>query len=612
MGNMCKTYDEKENEIISHQNYSFNSLKNIEDSPREELNEIKEFKENILKISVFKRKKIAINKYNLFIKEYYKNNILDDINKIKSNYLQIRYLTLLDNTNKDIIRLYLEFLKNNSTFIKENKLNTYKKEINRYKVLFTIEEMNNIEKNIKLKSEKENYLDYLIYLSNLKENKYLDAFDDAKTKLKNFFLFNLPIEFENQELFYYKSFFSLLTEIVNNKKTDEKKNLEYINNKKNVLKYVLINSAFSNKDITNDENKANLLILYILKDKEGNLINFNRLFQKSSINKEDFFKFNKKKSEYINILKDYSQIISHQIAINGSTFIDIPLEKVCLNNLNNRKLDDCDSIISYYNLETLFKENEISRFVQNIKKFLIKIIDSNVYKEAIKILFPNYYPYLTLNNNEDIKTYIDTRMKFYPYENLNLSGITDKLGCYSFMTAIGFEGIKEIKKGYYKVGLTIPNCLHEINHTNQILIFFKGSDKNLINTPERQGFEIEEGENLEILLFGEIMQDIDLFQSLYILNEKNYEQDLESFRKNFRNIKNIVIETNGRSELINIKNGIFKEFYYFDDLNNNIKELENDSDYIMPTLFIAKINKKIRNKRNKKKCGLIGSLKNIK
>ena len=64
------------------------------------------------------------------------------------------------------------------------------------------------------------------------------------------------------------------------------------------------------------------------------------------------------------------------------------------------------------------------------------------------------------------------------------------------------------------MGLTIINSYHEINHTNQSLIFFKGNDKNLLNTPEREGDEFyrrEGGENFECLLFGKIMGNINLF-----------------------------------------------------------------------------------------------------
>ena len=56
-------------------------------------------------------------------------------------------LLLIDNTNKDIVRLYLNFIKVNSLFIKENKLLIYDMELEKYKIIFTIEEMEKIQKN---------------------------------------------------------------------------------------------------------------------------------------------------------------------------------------------------------------------------------------------------------------------------------------------------------------------------------------------------------------------------------------------------------------------------------------------------------------------------------
>ena len=114
----------------------------------------------------------------------------------------------------------------------------------------------------------------------------------------------------------------------------------------------------------------------------------------------------------------------------------------------------------------------------------------------------------------------------------SISGITDKLSCYSFIPTINFKNYNQAEnEDCYKVGLTIINSYHEINHTNQSLIFFKGNDKNLFNTPEREG-----GENFECLLFGKIMGNINLFQSLYLLNENNYDQNVDEFRQNFKNI----------------------------------------------------------------------------
>ena len=596
MGNMCRNYEDKEIEI-----------KIEKDSPINEFKEVEDYKETVKKMNVFKRSQIAKELYNKFSIEhnYIDISIIQGKEEIKNYYIKIKCLTLIDNTNKDIIKLYLKFLKSKDSWIIENNLHSFNKEIRKYKILYSVEEMKEIDDNVKLISEKENLIEYLTYISNIdSEEEYLNVFENAKQRFSSLYLFNIPIEFNNSELFYYKFYYSILYEIINNKKNDDKINKRYIETKKCVIKYVLDNCAFSNKEIIKNEDKINLLMLYILKEYDNEFTNFNRLFQKVPVTKEDFLKF-KEKTKYINNLVNNDKYICHKIL---NDYINIPLQKVCLNNLNNKAFQEEYNIRSYFNVDALLRENEIIQFIPNIKQFLIKIVDSNVYKEAIKKLFPNYSEYLLQNDNEEIKFYINKRIKFYPFENINISGITDKLGCYTYLTTINFIGAKLVNSQTYKVGLTVVNGFHEISHTNQNLIFYKGNDTKLLNTPEREGLGKEGGNSLEYLLFGKLIQDIDLFQSLYILNENNYKQSLEKFKENFENIHKIVKETDGKSKLINIEDGIFKEFFNKNDIAHFIGKL-NDSNYVMPTMFIGKMNKNVNKYKNITKCGIIGGWK---
>ena len=62
-------------------------------------------------------------------------------------------------------------------------------------------------------------------------------------------------------------------------------------------------------------------------------------------------------------------------------------------------------------------------------------------------------------------------------EDMLSSGKTDKLSCYSYISTINFkthtEDLKIENHDTYKVGLTIVNSMHEINHANQDIIFFQ-------------------------------------------------------------------------------------------------------------------------------------------
>ena len=205
---------------------------------KNEFQEIKNYRKEVSKMNIFKRKKIAIDKYNNFVD----NNIKKEDNEnIKDKYIKIMSLLLIDNTNKDIVKLYLNFIKSNSNFIKENKLLPYEIEINNYKIIFTVDEMKQIEKDIKKKSQKDIFLDYILSLSKKVEGKInfeigKSIKDSATKELNNLFLFNTPIEFDNEELIYYKNYYNIIYETSKQKDYEMEK---YLENKKNVIKYIL-------------------------------------------------------------------------------------------------------------------------------------------------------------------------------------------------------------------------------------------------------------------------------------------------------------------------------------------------------------------------------------
>ena len=100
----------------------------------------------------------------------------------------------------------------------------------------------------------------------------------------------------------------------------------------------------------------------------------------------------------------------------------------------------------------------------------------------------------------------------------------------------------------------------------------------------------EGGISLEFLLFGDVLERPNLFECLYILNEKNYDQELEEYRENFRKIVDIVKETKGETEFIKIENGIFKNLYEkaITEIKQLINDLDNNSILTLPQIYIEK------------------------
>ena len=639
MGNTCKFKNINDLEIRYESNEklgkeSDESSDKISDSKADdninEFQEIKEYRKIISQMNLFMRKEIAKKEYELFLKnDKYINE--DNNEKIKTKYIKIMCLLLIDNTNKDIVRLYLNFIKVNSLFIKENKLLTYDMELEKYKIIFTIEEMEKIQKNKKKKSQKKIFFDYINYLYSKISGRFdievaKSIKDFAIKKLQKLFLFNTPIEFDNEELIYYKCYYNIIYDIAKYNGINIKK---YFINKKNVIEFILKKDLYNNENITTNEDKMNFLSLLLMKeklkeksDKEEGTLNLIRLMQKVPVTVEEFQEYNEKdKNKKNSLVKEGGDYYIQQVykQIKEKVFFLISLDNSCIHSLFNPRLEFKGDTKLFYNLDALMDNNELSPYISKIKQFLKKIVDKNIYKQAIKQLFPEYYRSLTSNNNEEIKEYIDKRIKFYPFQKLDLSGITDKLSCYSFIPSINFlfeeySNISNQNKETCKIGLTIVNSLHEINHANQVIIFFKGNNKDLINSPERiinENLSSKEGGfSLEYILFGDVISRINLFQCLYIMNEKNYDQELSQFRENFMKIQDIVIETKGETELIKIENGIFKRFYdnVIQDIKSLLSDLSDKTILAIPRIYIEKTNKIGDNKayEPQKNCALFG------
>ena len=130
MGNVCKIPLNEDKDL-----FASNKFQN--DSPREKLKikELEQIKKEIMELQLFERKKIAEQKYNEYIKSRTKNK---DQNDFIKEYIELIRLILLDETNKDIVILYLNFLKDNEISIRNNNLMPFKEEIKKYKFLFTI------------------------------------------------------------------------------------------------------------------------------------------------------------------------------------------------------------------------------------------------------------------------------------------------------------------------------------------------------------------------------------------------------------------------------------------------------------------------------------------
>lgn len=266
----------------------------------------------------------------------------------------------------------------------------------KYKILFEVKERKD-----KHKSEKDNFINYLISLS--KAVDYKKIFNAAKEEYKNIYHFNYPIEFSNSELFYYKLYIILISEIAMKSDINWK---DYIIQKKQIAKMILEKKIFNEKNIINYEDKMNILIILIvfdaLDDNEES-INFNRLLYSDNVT------YNQLKSilnEDSIVIVGYAgkKLIINDINKNAIGKIDIN-HPICLKNIKNNVLNDYNF---FKPIDELLIENDISLYIKDIKLLLIKFIKSKVYRKAIEQLFSsNSKSLLSENALKDLIYYIN-------------------------------------------------------------------------------------------------------------------------------------------------------------------------------------------------------------
>ena len=205
------------------------------------IQEIEEEIKNIMEVDLFIRKK----NLETLIKQNQK--ILDSDEYSKEKFLFIIKLLINDNTNKEILKIYLQFLKKYEKKLIENfgkeKIEEFKDEIIYFKCCFKKEEYQEF-----FKLEKKSEIQQIIeILELLKEKQY-----DKIPQLHSFSTFNQPISFTNIELYMYQIRINLLSQIsefLKNKKENSKK----LGSLSNISKLIINDKSLENPFIINNQ-----------------------------------------------------------------------------------------------------------------------------------------------------------------------------------------------------------------------------------------------------------------------------------------------------------------------------------------------------------------------
>ena len=518
---------------------------------------------NYLEIDEIKTEINLIGKVSLPDRKKYVKDVYDG--KIKVNPFKdkideyIHYIKLLirDNTNKSLLKDYLQFLEKNEIELSQKiSLENYKDEVEFYKVCFNKKEyMENFGLS-KEKSEKESLVDFLIQIKDSKDiNQFIGLIKNIKSMVE-YPYFNQPINGENEELLFFKSKLILYNEISS---IDYKKQDELFLSQKKIIEEILKNQYLENYNIFKNYDIIFLLIALIVypeSDEEYNKYILNLL--NSFIPEKEINEIN----EINEIITELEKHKDSELLLKVIGIKDNP-EKICKRNLKAYLNKDIETIINkksdLYIFDDNWKEKCKEMDLIKIKNFLKEILKKEMFKNIFSILYKEE-DLKIINQNYFIDDYIDNHLFLVPYKNKNFSGLTDRFSCNSYIffcediLSNNNSQVDNIVTYALKTSRFIIITLHEFNHYIYSYILHSNNYINLLfDSPRKKELIINEGGLLmELFLFGDEISDINLEQTIYILDEKNYDKTEKQFQKEFINI--------GKSKKLYINGNYYSSF----------------------------------------------------
>jgi len=519
------------------------------------------------------RDKLALEFYELSKKT---NNLIE-----KQSYLKKAYY--LNNTRCEIVENYLNILKKNGInkddkeFLSvSNVYNILNKKCNRDDVIKFFDELTDIET-------------YKEFENTLKEklNKIGDDID----------VFNQPFNITFNSNLYYNSLIikfiknylnikkKMLSSIYKNKEKMFKDKIKAINRLKNFLdikhgyniEYILfyISSYFTSEEI------LNLLKMFLDDKKHFDLNDFKELLEKKKL-ETLVFNSSKKKKKRIDLgprIENNELIFNDEVReIKLSNFENYSYKSI-IDNLYTK------GTISYKDMKfsKVLNNHYFSPYLNFLKKLLKNILGTKVIKTYIKYYLKNvlkvdekYCNILLLNYDE-----IWDNINFLPIFSKAFLALTDKMNLKVYFSCLKMNNdnflIDEEVEKFINIAIFVLYFLHEIvGHyfrfylsyltTDEIGKKYSFDSKDEENNPDEAGFYLEEK------LFGEIIDKINLNESLFILDTKNYDCDFDQFKENFKSVRynNKNIEINNLSDYL-------KDFYntFNFEEESEIKEIKN-------------------------------------
>ena len=513
---------------------------------------------NYLKIECINKELDVVKKRSFLERKNKVINVLkqyDEKKDIKQQYIFLLELLINDNTNKDLLKPYLNLIKDKGEELQSifgDNFVEFKDEFNLFSKAFT-HEKNLLYFKSNVKSQKDEFNMFLKTISDLQINKN-DDIQIFKNDLKgydkyfeNVCYFNMPIDISNEELFYYRSIniIKYHLKVVNDRINKQvKENIQLLNDSKDKIPETEKNELI--------ENFRNNLFKYEL-DKINNNI---KLCIDDLKNSNDL--------KLINELV-ISLCFAEEKELFNCCYKYIKLENKNIDNILQQNKDD-ESIINIFDN---YKKVDID--LSLIKKFYKNILPLQCFKSIFLDLNgkDTYYPF---EDEKFTEYFVENHFEILDVPIKTSIGLTDKFTMkiyfIPFMSQIIFEKglILKNEKNIMKNGFFIRVGNHEIGHNFTNINFYMENCQIPITTPRKKTFdEIEGGYYIDYALFGEILREINLKQALYILNEKNYEKTYLDFQYGFKDIKEEDLKVEG----------VFKEMC--ENIINNINPYHEDN-----------------------------------
>ena len=522
--------------IAKDNNDPFNSSYN----PREK---------NYFGIESIKNELIAVKKRSfLDRKEKVVKNIeqIKNINDIKQKYISLLCLIINDNTNTELLKEYLDFMNKNKDELKnifKGYFEDFQNELDYFSKAFIVEE-NIFNLKTKEKSQKEEFNDFMEGISKLdKDNDNdIDKFENNligyDTYFKNISYFNMPIDFSNEQLFYYRNINIIkyhLKYLYDEIKDDIKSKIDKIKDNDNEKIEQIKKSK--KKSLKNEVDKISTNIKICIQD----LKNINDKKRINEIIISLIYSSNKEMFEFC-----YKYLMSPERNIN-----------------NILQQNNYNFMSNLFN----FKE-KVNIDINMIKKFYKNILPLKCFKSIYLDLYGKdaYYPF---DDKKFTDSFVEANFEVLDIPVLNTLGLTDKFTTKTYFIPF-LSKIKNDNTFHYqnedniiRNGVFISTGNHEIGHNFTNFRFYMENCQISIETPRKKNLEQAEGGNyVDLALFGKVLKKVNLEQALYLLNEKNYEKTYLDFQYDFNNIKeeDLIVEGVFKEMCLDIRNNLNKDF----------------------------------------------------